>query len=102
MNKIVSDLAFLADKVVLSVGIMERDRYLAFPQEHLDHQNYLVTNDETDENIGLTEPIDFDYSNDESLEDDINYDLAMDAYSATSDSDVGSPYELERMSRCVS
>ena len=59
-------------------------------------------NDLTDDNIELTEPIDFDYSSDESLGDHINYDPAMNAYSATSDSDVESPYDPERLSRYVS
>ena len=59
-------------------------------------------NDITDDNIELTEPIDIYNSGDESLGDHINYDPAMNAYSATSDSDVESPYEPERLSRYVS
>ena len=62
----------------------------------MDHQNHLDTDDE---NMERSEPIDFDCSSDESRGDDINYDPAMDAYSSTSDTDVESPYELERLSR---
>ena len=103
MNNISSDIESLIDVVALCVSIMERDKLQTFPQEHLDHQNHLDINDETpnDENMERSEPSDFDYSSDESRGDDINYDPAMDAYSSTSDSDVESPYELERLSRCV-